>query len=112
MGLAVLKGKVLFIDAKDEVTRKNAESFLEPHHIEKIVDSYNAYTDIDGFTKVVDNKTILSNRSLISIQSYVVNTHGFKTYNYSDSISEWEDQTIRLRSQMNQIINLIEHGNS
>lgn len=29
------KGKVLFIDAKDEVTRKNAESYLEQHHIKR-----------------------------------------------------------------------------
>ena len=29
--------KILFIDAKNEVTRKNAESYLEPKHIQKIL---------------------------------------------------------------------------
>ena len=35
------KGKVLFIDAKAEVTRKNGESYLEEHHIERILKTYN-----------------------------------------------------------------------
>lgn len=34
------KGKVLFIDAKEEVTRKNAESFLEESHVLKILEAY------------------------------------------------------------------------
>ena len=35
------KNKVLFIDAKDKVTRKNSESYLEPEHIKEIVNAYN-----------------------------------------------------------------------
>jgi type I restriction enzyme M protein len=34
------KGKILFIDAKDEITRKKTQSFLEPQHIKKIHDAY------------------------------------------------------------------------
>lgn len=102
------KGKVLFIDAKDEVTRKNAESYLEQHHIKKIVDAYNAFTDIDGFTKVVDNAAISSNRALISIQSYVTNSDNMQQYNYDESIKEWFHQSIIMHSQVNHFLNIIE----
>ena len=102
------KGKVLFIDAKDEVTRKNAESYLEQHHIKKIVDAYNAFIDIDGFVKVVDNATISSNRALISIQSYVVNSDTTQQYDYDESIKEWLNQSIIMHSQVNQFLNIIE----
>lgn len=102
------KGKVLFIDAKDEVTRKNAESYLEQHHIKKIVDAYNAFIDIDGFAKVVDNADISSNRALISIQSYVVNSDNTQQYDYDESIKEWLNQSVIMHSQVNQFLNIIE----
>jgi len=102
------KGKVLFIDAKDEVTRKNAESYLEPHHIKRIVDAYNAFTDIDGFAKVVDHSVISSNRSLISIQSYVINSDNIQQYDFDESINKWLDQSIIMRSQVDQFLNIIE----
>ena len=102
------KGKVLFIDAKDEVTRKNAESFLEPQHINKIVGAYNAYSDIDGFSKVIDNETIISNRSLISIQSYVTNKDDVKHYDFEESVEKWLSQSVKMQNQVNQFLNIIE----
>lgn len=34
------KGQVLFINAVNEVTRKNAQSYLEDKHIKRIADAY------------------------------------------------------------------------
>jgi len=101
------KGRVLFIDAKNEVTRKNAESFLEPHHISKITEAYNAFTDIDGFAKVVDNNTISSNRALISIQSYVFSIDNALCYDFGEAIEEWLTQSDIMRSQCNQLLSMI-----
>lgn len=102
------KGKVLFIDAKDEVTRKNAESFLETHHINKIVNAYNAYEDLNGFAKVVQNENITSNRSLISIQSYVVNNNAVHDYNLDESMEQWRIQSSMMHRQLTQFLNIIE----
>ena len=102
------KNKVLFIDAKNEVTRKNAESYLEPQHIKRITDAYNAYADIDGFSKVVDNGTIASNRSLISIQSYVIDANDKQAYNLGESLTEWESQSRKMHNQVNQFISTLE----
>lgn len=102
------KGNVLFIDAKDDVTRKNAESYLEPQHISKIVNAYNAFADIDGFAKVVDNESILSNRALISIQSYVINNGDVEYYDFAESIDNWMAQSHKMHSQVNQFLNIIE----
>ncbi|MDD6472818.1 MAG: N-6 DNA methylase, partial [Bacteroidales bacterium] len=65
------KNKVMFIDAKDKVTRKNAESYLEPEHIMEIVDAYYKNTDIPGFASVVDIETIQKNNNSLTIQMYV-----------------------------------------
>ena len=102
------KNKVLFIDAKNEVTRKNAESYLEPQHIKRITDAYHAYADIDGFSKVVDNGTIASNRSLISIQSYVIDANDKQAYNLGESLTEWESQSRKMHNQVNQFISTLE----
>ena len=46
------KRKVLFINAKNEVTRKNAQSYLEPEHIRRIADAYDRFEDENGFSAV------------------------------------------------------------
>lgn len=102
------KGKVLFIDAKDEVTRRNAESFLEVRHINKIVAAYNAFEDIDGFAKIVQNDEIALNRALISIQSYVVSSDAAVDYNLGVSVEQWSIQSSMMYSQVTQFLNIIE----
>ena len=93
------RGKVLFIDARKEVTRKNSESFLEPEHIKKIAAAYKAFEPIDGFAAVASADEILSNHSRLSIPLYVcgesdeVEQVGFDEalvdwYGKSDSSSE------------------------
>ncbi len=47
------RGQILFINAVSEVTRKNAQSYLEDAHIEKIAGAYKTYENIEGFARVV-----------------------------------------------------------
>ena len=65
------KGKILFINAIDEVTHEKAQSFLESKHIEKIVDSYRAFRDAEEFAKVVPVKEVLANDGNMSIPLYL-----------------------------------------
>lgn len=65
------KGKVLFIDARNEVSRRDNISFLEPEHIDKIAKAYEKYTDVDKFAKVVSIDAIKANNNLLSIISYI-----------------------------------------
>ena len=65
-------GKVLFIDAKNEVERKNAESRLTPEHIEKIASAYHAFKSVDKFAYVATNDEIREKDCNIGIQMYVM----------------------------------------
>lgn len=67
-------GKVLFINAINKVTRKNAQSFLEESHINKIASAYENYQDIDGFAKVATIKDIADNNYSLSIPLYARET--------------------------------------
>lgn len=67
-------GKVLFINAINEMTRKNAQSFLEENHINKIASAYENYRDVEGFAKVATIKDIADNNYSLSIPLYARET--------------------------------------
>ena len=65
------KGKILFINAVDEVKREKTISTLEEQHIEKIFKAYKEYKNVEGFAKVVSNEDILNNGATLNISQYV-----------------------------------------
>ena len=65
------RGQVLFINAINEVERKNAQSYLEEKHIKRIAEAYLKYTDEDGFAKVATIQEIDDNNFSLSIPLYV-----------------------------------------
>lgn len=66
-----LDNKIIFINAKNEVTRKNAESYLENTHIQNILNAYHSKTDIKDFKRTVSFSEIEKNNYDLSIQKYV-----------------------------------------
>ena len=65
------KGKVLFIDAVDEVAQERSQSFLRPEHQKKVSDAYKAFADQEGFAKVVDNNDILALDGNLSLARHI-----------------------------------------
>ena len=65
------RGKILFINAVDEVRRDKTISMLEEKHIDKIFKAYKEYKDILGFAKVVSIEQILENGATLNISQYV-----------------------------------------
>lgn len=64
------KRKVLFINAVNEVTRKNAESRLESTHIEKILSTYAARTSDGIFSAVATREEIAATNDSLAISLY------------------------------------------
>ena len=65
------RGQVLFINAVNEVERKNAQSYLEERHIQKISEAYHQYTDKAGFARVATIQDIADHNFSLSIPLYV-----------------------------------------
>ena len=65
------KGKILFIDAENEVTRKNAQSFLEEKHISRIVNTYRDYSAEDGYSGIATIDEIEKEGNKLSVSLYV-----------------------------------------
>ena len=64
------RNKIMFINAVKEVTRRNGESFLEEQHIQKIVDAYNGYVDVENFCSVVDKEAVAAYEYDLSVQKF------------------------------------------
>jgi type I restriction enzyme M protein len=65
--------KVLFINADAEFRSGRAQNYLDPEHIEKIVNAYQRYTDIPGFAAVVSRDDLEANDYNLNIRRYVDN---------------------------------------
>jgi type I restriction enzyme M protein len=65
------RGRVLLIDAVNEVARERAMSFLKPEHQARIEAAYAAYGDEEGFAKVATLEEIAAQGFSLSIPLYV-----------------------------------------
>jgi type I restriction enzyme M protein len=98
------KGKVLFIDAHQEVTRKNAESYMEPHHIAKIVEAYRKYENVDGFSKIEENRNIISNnKSKLSIKRYVRPQQSLNQASCTTHLTAWQENMMTLHTLLDDL---------
>lgn len=105
---ATRKGKILFINAIKEVTRKNGESYLEDAHIKKIVRAYNNDEDVPYFSKWVRNEDIVD--SSLNIVQYVqpeeiATTE--KTLPVASAMQAWQVQSEEIQSAINDLQNLL-----
>ena len=67
------RGKVLFINADAEFRAGRAQNYLDPEHIEKVVNAYERYTDIPGFAAVVSKDALADNDHNLNIRRYADN---------------------------------------
>lgn len=65
------KGRILFINAVNEVTRERAQSFLADGHIERIIKAYEKFKAEPGFTRVATLDEIVAKHGNLSIPLYV-----------------------------------------
>jgi type I restriction enzyme M protein len=74
------RGKILFINAVNEVTRERAQSFLTDDHVEHIVKAYERFEDEPGFARVATHAEIRAKGGTLSIPQYVApaTPHGTK----------------------------------
>ncbi len=69
--IADRKGKVLFINAVNEVAREQAQSFLREEHQRKILAAYQAFADDDGFSAVASSEEIADRGYTLALSQYV-----------------------------------------
>ena len=91
---AKAKGRVLFINAVGEVTRKNAESRLSPEHINKILEAYRARQSDGVFAYDASTEEIAANSFSLAISLYAhaasIRSSECGALGLDDAIEEWK----------------------
>lgn len=65
------KGKVMFIDASDQIRVGRAQNFLEPNHVQQIYDWYQNYQDVENHVKIASMDELKENDYNLNIPLYV-----------------------------------------
>lgn len=114
------RGKILFINAVNEVTRERAQSFLEDEHIEKILRVYKNFTDANGFCRVATLDDIRASKFNLSIPLYVRGngtarqvresdaSYGDDIQSFTTTIAEWQASSRQLRAAMGDLLATID----
>ncbi|MBO5629000.1 MAG: N-6 DNA methylase, partial [Aeriscardovia sp.] len=103
------RGRVLFINARDEVVRLNAQSYLEEKNIRRISDTYKEFREEAGFSAIATVEEIQRNDSKLSIALYVTDMADSNAYlagiSLDDTVSEWQDARIAYRDSYDDLLN-------
>ena len=108
------RGKVLLIDAVNEVARERAISFLKPEHQARIEGAYEAFADEPGFAKVATLDEIRALDWSLSIPLYVKRTTDSTTIarDASQTLAEawatWETSGRAFWMEMDTVVNMLD----
>ncbi|WP_374746909.1 N-6 DNA methylase [Klebsiella variicola] len=112
------KGKVLFIDAVNEVTRERAQSFLTEAQQQRILVAYKEFSDEPGFAKVATLAGIEANANNLSIPLYVkkINTASAKdadgeTLSLNSAWEQWQNDGRVFWQQMDSLVDALDNLN-
>ncbi|WP_304016519.1 class I SAM-dependent DNA methyltransferase [Nonlabens dokdonensis] len=104
------KGKVLFIQAVNEVRNEKTIAYLDPHHIERIYKAYKEFKDEDNFTAVIENDAILEdNNTRLSVQLFVKEDVKGQE-NFDLLLNSWEKDSKKLKTSMNDLFKTLANG--
>jgi type I restriction enzyme M protein len=101
------RNRILFINAKQEVERKNAESNLLDAHIKRISESYTNYTEEVGFSRIVSLDSIRRNGYSLSVSRYVTalgNISDTDTTDFDELYQKWADSQKVLHESLEEVI--------
>jgi len=105
------KGKILFINAVNEVRQDKTMGFLEQKHIDKIFKAYKAFTNKKDFATLMTNDDVLKKNGNMAINLYIRP----EQHNPADSISFegaytiWEDSSTQLKNSMKEFFKVLEN---
>jgi type I restriction enzyme M protein len=105
------KGRILLINAVNEVTRERAQSFLTDDHIERVVQVYEKFKDERGFARVVTLQEIRKEGGSLNIPLYIsapeqvsVKDGASNGNSIGESLAAWLTSASELRCEVKEIL--------
>ncbi len=104
------RGKILFINALNEVAREQAQSFLRDRHQKKILAAYEAFAGDDGFTAVATLDQIADKHFSLAIPLYVTRTasaDGAEAVRITEAVNAWRTAAAQADTATDDVLALL-----
>ena len=104
------KGKVLFINAVNEVAREQAQSFLRDSHQQKILAAYKGFTDVEQFATLATIDQIADKGYSLAIPLYVAGgkaTDVRKQVDVADAVAAWRAAATGSETAIAEVLTLL-----
>jgi len=107
------KGRILFIDAVNEIAREQAVSFIKSGHQQRIHGAYKAFVDEAAFAKVATLDEVAAQGHSLSIPLYVKRVsarvaEGRDNRTLSEVWTEWEQEGRGFWQQMDALVDTLD----
>lgn len=107
------RGKVLLIDAVNEIAHERTMSFLRPEHQQRIEAAYDAFNDEEGFAKVATLAEIAEQGYSLSIPLYVKRSRSAATSaeaasSLAQALQAWEESGHAFWAEMDAVVDLLD----
>ena len=101
------KGKIIFIDARNELENEKSISYLLSQHISKIHSAYASFSAINGFSYIASNDEVINKDSSLNIPLYVKRPRN-EVGSIRDAFTAWESSSSDCIKIFNKICEVME----
>ncbi|WP_367155170.1 N-6 DNA methylase [Methylomonas sp. HYX-M1] len=97
------KGKVLFINGKEDVVENKGQAYLTDEHISKLYKAFLDFVDIPHFAKVATQEEILALDGNMNINFYVKKQNTGDDISFAEAYQNWQDASVQLNNSMQRL---------
>lgn len=102
------KGKVLFINGKDDVIDNKGLAYLTDNHIKRFYQAFKDFTDIPHYSKVATIEEIMAFDGNMNINFYVKADNSKSSgVSFPEAYTEWQTAGEKLKQSMNELFNVL-----
>mgnify|MGYP002639404002 FL=1 len=104
------KGKILFINAVNEVKQEKTMGYLEQKHIDKIFGAYQKFENQENFASLKTIEDLIANKGNIAISLYVQpKKNGENPIRpFEEAFENWEVSGRKLKTSMSELFKILE----
>lgn len=99
------KGKILFVDGKNDVVQNKGQAHLTNENIEKLYQSFVAFENVEGYSRVVTNDEVLEKFSGNLNISFYVKTESVNNENLGEIYTDWLTKSESLKANIEKLLN-------
>ena len=97
------KGKVLFVNGKDDVFDNKGLAYLKDDHIQKLYTTYKKFEDIPGYSKVATIDEMMSFNGNMNVNFYVKRNNTNENLTFEKALENWVQIDKDLKKSMNKL---------